>query len=430
MRVWMSGGEVPKHRELFGPLGVEKIAVNLSSIIKERSGNLGDPDTLLPFPKLFYTSTSDADPADYESVIERYLDEESLVLGIESPLAKRSGRYIPEWHGGDVEELFDLAVEYGKVAVSEGVLATDSLLVPIRQFRSRNPSVALFVNSSKSKVINCGAVTDIVVSGWLAAQRHRELQVWDGTKVARSPRAQRNAQIEIMRSQIVALGADPVLVEEGDIGESSRLAVRSWLQYENVVATPGGGALDPTAPSFPNPVAMEARVMRTREALVALPVLSVRETPDAPMRPSETTLRQCDICSLNNVCPKYEQGSTCGFSIPVQLRTKTELTSVVNTMLEIQAQRVLMERFDEELQSQGVKQEVSAELERFFRMTESAKRISEERQTLTVTATASNSAGPLSELFGTRVGELSQGLRRPIDSDEIIDAAEILDDLD
>jgi reverse gyrase len=98
------------------------------------------------------------------------------------------------------------------------------------------------------------------------------------------------------------------------------------------------------------------------------------------------------------------------------------------TLLEIQSQRALMAKFEEDLMSQGASSEASAELERFFRLAESAKRISEDRQTLTVVATATGSGeGPLSSLFGSRVGELSQGLRNPIQSEDIIDAAEIID---
>jgi hypothetical protein len=78
--------------------------------------------------------------------------------------------------------------------------------------------------------------------------------------------------------------------------------------------------------------------------------------------------------------------------------------------------------------SQGASSEASAELERFFRLAESAKRISEDRQTLTVVASSSGSGeGPLSALFGSRVGEMSQGLRTPLASDDIIEAAEIVD---
>ena len=427
MRIWLSGGEVPKHRDMLGKAGAERIAVNLSSVVKDRSGGLGDPDTLLPFQKLFYTSQSDLEAAAYDEVLGKYLDDESLVLGIESEVAKKAGRFIPEWHGGDIDELLELAVEHGRIAVSEGVLATDSLMTPLRLFMTRNPSVQLFTTCSKTKLIAPMVPTDVLVSGWLSAQKHRELQVWDGVKVARFPRAARLAQAESHRGQIINLGADPQLIEEGDVPESMRLAVTSWLQYEKVVATSRGSELDKARPAGGLDLATDTREARVRETLVMLPVLRPRSEEHPDTAPVASTLRQCNVCTMNNVCPKYEKDSLCGFEIPVTLRTKSDLQSMMSTLLEIQGQRALMAKFEEDLMSQGATPETSSEIERFFRLTEASKRIAEERATVTVTATSNAGPGPLSGLFGDRVGELNQGLPKPVESDDIVDAAEIID---
>jgi hypothetical protein len=427
VRIWLSGGEVPKHRDLLGRCGAERLAINLSSIVKDRSGGLGDTDTLLPFAKLFYTSQSDLDAGAYEEVLDRYLDDESLVLGIESEVAKKRGVFIPEWHGGDVDELLELAVEYGRIGISEGVLATEALMKPIQVFRARNPHVDLFTTCSKPKLIAPMVPTDVLVSGWLSSQKHRELQVWDGGKVARFPRASRNQQAQAHRAQIINLGADPALVEEGDVPESMKLAVVSWLQYDKVVATTPSLELTQTRHEGGVAIDTTPRSTRERDDLVMLPVLRQR-TEDAPTPPAQSsTLRQCNVCSLNSFCPKYERDSYCGFDIPVQLRTKSEVADMMSTLLEIQGQRALMAKFEEDLMSQGPTPEASAEIERFFRLTEASKRISEDRQTIQVVATSSNGEGPLSQLFGSRVGELNQGLKQPINSDDIIDDAEIID---
>lgn len=427
MKIWLSGGEVPKHRDLLGRCGAERIAINLASVVKDRSGGLGDPDTLLPFAKLFYTSQSDLEADAYDEVLDRYLDDESVVLGIESDVAKKRGVFVPEWHGGDVDELLELAVEYGHIGISEGVLATDSLMKPIQVFRARNPHVRLFTTCSKPKLLAPMVPTDVLVSGWLSAQKHRELQVWDGSKVARFPRAARNVQAEAHRAQIINLGADPVLIEEGDVPESMKLAVISWLQYDKIVAISPGSELAETRQVGGVDVAIDTRSSRKRDDLVMLPVLRPKTEESPVLAPESGSLRQCNVCSLNGFCPKYEKDAFCGFEIPVTLRTKSEVSEMQSVLLEIQAQRALMSKFEEDLQSQGPKPETSAELERFFRMLEASKRISEDRQTIQVTATTSSGAGPLSALFGNRVGELNQGLKQPIDSDDIIDDAEIID---
>ena len=64
------------------------------------------------------------------------------------PPAEDKVRLIAGVIGCDVDELLELAVEFGSVAVSEGVLATESLMKPIGIFRARNPSVRLFTTCS------------------------------------------------------------------------------------------------------------------------------------------------------------------------------------------------------------------------------------------------------------------------------------------
>lgn len=422
----MSGGEVPKHRALLGKMQADRIAVNLASVVKDRSGGMGDEDTLLPFDKLFYTSQNDLEPSDYDKVLERYLDDSSLVLGIESEVAVKRGVYVPEWLGGDVEELFELAVEYGNIAINEGVLVTDSLIKPITLFRARNPHVRLFTSCSKPKLLDPKVLTDVLVSGWISSQRHRELQVWDGRKVARFPSAKRLTALSEHRAQVINLGFDPQLIEEGDVPETMALAVKSWLQYENV-ATILPSPAELNEQNEPNTLAIQPRSGREREELVQLPVLAPIRTGEERSLPAARTLRQCDICSLNSVCPKYEQHAACAFEIPVTLRTKSDVEHMMSTMIEIQGQRALMAKFEEDLLSQGVTQEASSEIERFFRLLEASKRISAEYAQLTVTATASGGAGPLSALFGDRVGQVNQELPKPVPSDEVIEDAEIID---
>jgi hypothetical protein len=98
----------------------------------------------------------------------------------------------------------------------------------------------------------------------------------------------------------------------------------------------------------------------------------------------------------------------------------------LNTLLEMQTRRAMMAVFEEEVLSEGILGTTSAEMERLFRMAEATKRINEDRQTLTITAEGSG-PGPLTELFGARVGDVNNELPAPVDSDTVIEDAEVLD---
>ena len=434
MRIWFSGAEVPKHRELLGKCAVDRVAINLAPVVKDRGGGLGDEETLLPFTKVFYSSQTDLEVEAFEPVIERYLDDDSMVVGLDSPLAKERRQFIPEWHGGETDEALELAVEYGALAVTEGVLQVPQLIRPIVLFVHRNPHVRLFTVTSKAKNLATMHPTDVIVSGWISAQKQRELQVWDGTKVSRSPRSSRNAQIEQHRSQIANLGADVDMIRNGDVYENTVLAIKSWLQYEQVAANTRSVMLPGLGDPAPANLAIdlhEGREKRAAEDMALLPVLASVPTTDDPgaaVTLAPSTLRQCDVCSLSTVCPKYRPNSTCGFSIPVTLRTKTDIQNMMSALLELQGQRVLMAKFSEDLLSQGTSAETSAEMDRFFRLLESSKRIVEDRQTLTISASGSNAGGGmLSSLFGSRVGEANRQLPAPVESDDVINDAEIVD---
>jgi hypothetical protein len=171
--------------------------------------------------------------------------------------------------------------------------------------------------------------------------------------------------------------------------------------------------------------------VRHREP-VLLPTLTTKETTDdegvshTEVVPGNQSMRQCDACNLAHVCPMFEAGASCAYSIPVRIRTKRELNHVLNTLLEMQTRRAMMATFEEEVLSEGILGSTSAEMERLFRMAETVKRINEDRQTLTITAEGSG-PGPLSELFGSRVGDLNNELPAPVDSDTVIEDADVLD---
>lgn len=426
MKVWFSGAEVPKHRELLGRAGVDRVAINLAPVVKDRSGGLGNDESLLAFEKVFYSSQADLEPSDYAPVLDRYVDEDSWVLGLDHRPSQTAGKWVPEWHGGDVEEALEWVEEYGALAVAEGVLNTPQLIRPIVLFVHKNPHVRLFSVTSKVKLIAPLFATDVIVSGWLSAQRQRELQVWDGNKVARSPRSSRQEQVETHRAQISNLGRDVTLIREGDVAENTMLAIVSWLQYEQIATTPGSILLPGVGDPDLAHLAIDSPTKR--ENMQLLPVLTASESGDS-VAVSSSSLRQCDVCSLNMVCPKYEAHSTCGFAIPVTLRTKTDLGNMMSALLEMQGQRVLMAKFTEDLLSQGNTAEASAEIDRFFRLLESMKRITEDRQTLSVTASSTGGAdGVLTSLFGAHVGQANRQLPTPVDSDDVIEDADIIDD--
>jgi hypothetical protein len=426
-RIWFSGGEVPSHRRTLGKYGARNLAFNLEPVVTHRSKHAGAKEELEAYNVLFYSSQADTDPDTMVEIINEYQDEDSLVLGIEGSTVQP----IPIWNGQDTENFIDDAVLFGHVAITEADANNVNNQRVLSLFIRRNPSVRVFCITSKAAIIGLPFITDPIVSGWIHASQYGELQIWDGSKVARSPRASRADRIEQHRGQIENLGCDPQLLLDGVPEENIKLSVTSWLKYEEVVAND----LVVNLPSVRDPdeasLTIRSTEVRHRDP-VLLPTLVTQDRTDddgsthTEIVPGSQSMRQCDACNLAHVCPMFEAGASCAYSIPVRIRTKRELNHVLNTLLEMQTRRAMMGMFEEEVLSEGILGTTSAEMERLFRMAETVKRINEDRQTLTITAEGSG-PGPLSELFGSRVGDLNNELPAPVDSDTVIEDADVLD---
>lgn len=138
---------------------------------------------------------------------------------------------------------------------------------------------------------------------------------------------------------------------------------------------------------------------------------------------SSASLRQCDNCFLaSSGCPGFQPGASCAYSIPVEIRSKDQLQSVMQAMVEMQTQRVLQARFAEEITGQELTPEVGKELDRLFTSVEKMRDIMDSRDTVKVTMEARGRSGVLSRLFGDRVGTNAKMLSQPIDSEDVMDA--------
>jgi hypothetical protein len=157
------------------------------------------------------------------------------------------------------------------------------------------------------------------------------------------------------------------------------------------------------------------------------PVTSVGQNPDGPGTIEITSqvavmgrsaLRQCNSCSLAAVCPLFDVGSECKYSIPIEIRNRDQLLGVLHSLLEMQGQRVAFGFFSEQLQGGYPDANLSSELDRFMRMTASVKDIQDNRDFLKVTVEGRTQAGVLARLFGA---ERAETLRK-VDPDRAEDA--------
>ena len=92
-------------------------------------------------------------------------------------------------------------------------------------------------------------------------------------------------------------------------------------------------------------------------------------------------------------CPSFTPGSVCSYSIPVEIKSKTQLVAVLRSVTEIQTQRILMGRFAEEVQGEH-NPDLGKEMDRLFTMLERWRNIEDNRDTVKMTVEAKGVAQP------------------------------------
>ena len=65
------------------------------------------------------------------------------------------------------------------------------------------------------------------------------------------------------------------------------------------------------------------------------------------------SFRQCDACLLADLCPKFEPGAYCAFTVDVEIRDTDQAMAAMSTLIEIQMQRAQRAVFAEEVLGQG-----------------------------------------------------------------------------
>jgi len=90
---------------------------------------------------------------------------------------------------------------------------------------------------------------------------------------------------------------------------------------------------------------------------------------EAPVIKSEmSSLRQCNTCFVAAQCPAFKEDSTCAFNLPVEVKTKEQLKSLLTAIIEMQGQRVAFMRFAEEMNGGCADPNVSQEVDRLFKL--------------------------------------------------------------
>jgi hypothetical protein len=446
MKLYFAGAESPSHLERLRACGVERVAVNITTLTRRRSAKkpltdwatkdrLGDLEWILfadspvtPWhPALEVLDGAEVPP---EMVIGPYSWAEETRIG------DMDLWFLPTWDG------VDQTVLRGHVEAFEGVFLPDVVVDNQRAVTAAWASVQqppvgfLGAITGRSKGLN--RFDGVVSAAWWSVEKYGETQVWATNRLVRLSAEDKLTKRQKYAQAIEALGVHVDAVLADDPAETAKLAIRSWQKLEEATRSrQDQSVVDSDTPASGRAVAApRANGVANHPSNgrhVTLPVIGfdvttttekdaegneVEKSTSTLMVPEEP-VRKCDSCFLAATCPGYKPQHSCAYSIPVAIRSKDQLQDVLRAMVEIQTQRVLLARFGEEVTG-SPEPEVGRELDRLFDMVARWKEIEDNRDTLKLSVEAHAQSGVLSRLFGSQVGQASRALTNPVSSTEVM----------
>ena len=271
---------------------------------------------------------------------------------------------------------------------------------------------------------------------WLAPMLHGETIIWDGSKLIRYPKRMKDQARSRYRNVYTKAGLDADKILEDDPQEVCRLALWSYEQFEmrlnRMNNQPDDGLLydnnEPedsgtnaeTTPAVYDNKGVEPRKVQVRnpEEMMNLPVFGYETKTEidddgvikdvSVVHSQSSSLRQCNTCFVASSCPAFKPDNSCAFKLPVEVKTKDQLKSLINAIIEMQGQRVAFMRFAEEMSGGYADPNVSQEIDRLFKLIKTVKELDDSREFIRMTVERQGSAGVLSSIFGDKAQVLKE----------------------
>jgi hypothetical protein len=393
-----------------------------------------------------------------------FMEFDSLVLGQEWVAQQRAfyehdPKFWVVWHEEyGLPALKSLCENHQNVVIPNGEIESVTSLSAVtrgyqRQFGTQFHALACAKPDNLRQV----PFTTASTLSWLSPMRRGETIVWDGTKLNRYPKKMKSQARPRYKAIVEKAGLDYLAFSQDSTLEATRVAVWSYKKLEASMdkKTPDlhiidGGKKDIVSDNSDTPLLsglgelggylsdnsdLDMRkkeptelVQRAPEEMQNLPVFgykmkTVVETDedgkdvlkDVPIISNQSTsLRQCDTCFVAANCPAFKPSNSCAFNLPVEVKTKEQLKSLLTTIVEMQGQRVAFMRFAEEMNGGYADPNLSQEIDRLLKLVGNINEMDQNKEFIQITASRQSSGGVLSAIFGDRaqaLKELPEALR-------------------
>jgi len=370
-------------------------------------------------------------------------------------------KVVPIWNSANgLRELDEFGEQFGRVGILQTTLKGRDLVPQLNRMVSKGIQLH-GLSMTKPDTMRAVPWTSVSSTSWTSPGRYGDTIIWSHNQLKRYPKEMKDQARRKERSTLVNAGfnMDKVMADDGH--EMLRISLWSWSKLVESINLKNNSSKGVTVPVE----AYDAGNSESDSADVGgeLENASNRALTSTPRNPSQKkiipfldfeystdkqrnkttgepedvevpkikirseSMRICDTCFLAPKCPMFEEGSTCAYDIPIQIRTKEQMTALMDSMVEMQTQRVLFMKMAEDLVGDGADPILSAEFDRLIKAIKTKNEIEQEGFSLTVTAKQQGSMNRLDTLFGDMTKQSFTALPASVPADMAIEQMNILD---
>jgi len=137
-----------------------------------------------------------------------------------------------------------------------------------------------------------------------------------------------------------------------------------------------------------------------------------KEISETVTRSISGSARGCDNCYLNSRCPMMSPGAACAFDIPIEVKTPEQASALRQGLIEMQAKRVAVLQYGEDLNGGMADPNLSTEMDRLWKHMSQKAEIEDDSTSIDFSIKAKGQASTLERIFGREAPALP-GQDRP-----------------
>lgn len=339
-------------------------------------------------------------------------------------------KVVPIWNPANgLRELDELSESFGRVGILQTNVGARDIIPYLNRMVSKGVKLH-GLSMTKPDIMKAVPWESVSSTSWTSPGRYGDTIVWSHNQLKRYPVKMKEAARKKEQATFIDAGFDIDKIMADDSHEMLRVSLWSWTKLVESINNKTGVTRPVNSDDEGNAeieyddvggvverVADRAPTARPRDASQKRNLPFMDFDYDTEKRKNQVTgeyedievpklkirsesMRICDSCFLAPKCPMFEMGSTCAYDIPIQIRTKEQMHALMDSMVEMQTQRVLFMRMAEDIEGQGMDPILSSEIDRMVKLIKTKNEIEQEGFSLTVTAKQQGQMSMVDRIFG------------------------------